>query len=107
MSEDKKEEIVARRKRHEELVAAARKEMSDAFEAVAGTESGKKVLRYLHNVCGFDKIGLVMKANTGEVDPIATTYNECRRMVYIQMRAFLSTETLKQIEYPNKEEEKK
>jgi nitrogen fixation/metabolism regulation signal transduction histidine kinase len=97
------------KKKYMEAVAAEHDKMKKAVEAVSATEAGKEFLRFLHRICGYAEVNLVVNRQTGEVDTVATTYNECRRGVYIQVRNLVPVEVLKQIEFPstNETEEKK
>jgi len=92
------------KKKYVESVTADREKMEKAVEAVAATDSGKELLKFLHRICGYDQVNLVVNRQTGEVDTVATTFNECRRGVYIQIRNLVPVEVLKEIEFT---EEKK
>jgi DNA-directed RNA polymerase subunit M/transcription elongation factor TFIIS len=89
-----------------EKVTAEQEKMKKAVEAVAATDAGKELIKFLHRVCGYDQVNLVMNRQTGEVDTVATTFNECRRGVYIQIRNLVPAEVLKEIEFAKTEEKK-
>ena len=73
-----------------------------AVAAVAETEAGQMFFRYLHGICGYAEDNLVVGG--GRVDPVATTVNEARRRLYVQIRRYVPVEQLKKIEYPAGEE---
>jgi hypothetical protein len=81
-------------------------EIRKAVATVAETEAGKVLLRYLHDICGFDQADRFRRAD-GAVDPIGTTINVERRGVYVEIRKFVPIEVLKQTEYPEIKEENK
>ena len=95
-SEEKEEA----KKKFMAAMAAEREKVRKAVEAVALTDAGKELLRFLHRVCGFAEVNLVVNRQTGEVDTVATTYNECRRGVYLQVRSHVPAEILRDIEIP-------
>jgi hypothetical protein len=69
------------------------------FNKTFASEEGIKTLRYLKNTCGFDKISIVGNAVTGDINYRSTLYNEARRAVYLELRQFIKTEILKQVEF--------
>ena len=79
-------------------------EMRKVVESVLMTDSGKKLFRHLHDTCGYPLSSIVINIKTGEVDTVATTFNESRRAVYIELRGLAPRELLREIEYT---EEKK
>lgn len=93
--EDKKKAVEKLKAEHERL--------KDAIEAVSDTVPGKVLLRYLNYICGFDKSSLVVHPQTGEINAVATAYNESRRSVYLQLRSMVPVAVLKEVEYPAEE----
>ncbi len=85
-------------------VAAEKAALAKTVTAVAATESGKELLKFLHRICGYDQTSLVLNRTTGEIDMAASTFNEVRRGVYLQLRPFVPVAVLRDIENP---EEKK
>ena len=85
-------------------IEAQRGEMKKVVESVLMTDGGKKLFRHLHDTCGFSLSSIVINIKTGEVDTVATTFNESRRAVYIELRGLAPRELLREIEYT---EEKK
>lgn len=79
-------------------------ELQHAFNAVAKTTSGKKVLRYLMKECGFLKSGLVASCATGEINPLGSIYNEARKDVYYRIRQFLTKENIIAVEFKEDED---
>lgn len=72
----------------------------------AATDSGKKFLVMLKNICGFDQADRVVDAD-GKLDAVGTAVNTERRSVYIQIRNFVPYEVLRDIEFPPAEVEAK
>ena len=109
MTEDQRKEHEAKKKQYEEAVMAVIKDRRATMEAVALTEPGKKLFRYLHDVCGFEKSDRVMKPD-GSINAEAMLMNAERREVYLRIRQYLPPEVLREIELPlapAKTEEKK
>ena len=66
--------------------------------AVLSTEAGKAVFIYLADRCGFIKPTVSIDGN-GNVATGNMVFNEARRELYLELRAFASPELLKKIEY--------
>lgn len=91
------------KKRAIEKLKVEHERVKNAVETVSGTVPGKVLLRYLNYICGFDKSSLVIHPQTGEINAVATAYNESRRSVYLQLRSMIPIAVLKEIEYPTEE----
>ncbi len=61
-------------------------EILAAFKAVANSDEGVKVLRYIMTQCGFKISSTVGNAHTGEILPYNTIHNEARRGIWIDLR---------------------
>jgi len=92
------------RQKYLKEVEAQRGEMKKVVENVLMTDSGKKLFRHLHNICGYAISSLTVNAKTGAIDLEATAFNEARRAIYIHLRDLSPRELLREIEYT---EEKK
>ena len=88
-----------------ELVSAERKKIQSIIAAVLETEAGVELFKYLHRITGFSNSSLVFNQQTGIIDPGATTYNEARRLVYLQLRALIAPGKLREIELPIRADE--
>jgi len=95
-----KEEQKAAHIVHAAAVAAERTAQRMMVEGVASTEPGKEFLKFLHRICGYSETNLVLNRTTGEIDTVASTFNEVRRGVYLQIRPLIPTEVLREIENP-------
>ena len=71
--------------------AKRRARLRRGIDKMLKDDDGREVLKYLHDICGWNKSGVVVTA-VG-IDTQATTYNECRRDIYRRLRA-LATRTL-------------
>jgi hypothetical protein len=60
---------------------------------------GKRALRFLLEICGFHNVSIVGNPQTGDVHDRGTLYNEARRNVYLELRAYLSNEILRDVEF--------
>ena len=108
MTEEQRKQHEENKKKYQEAVVAEFAAKAKMVEAVALTEPGKALLRYLHDICGFSASDRVISPGTGEVNLVATALNSERRNVYLQIRALVPAEILRDIEIPltNKKEEK-
>lgn len=95
------------RKAYLERVKIQNDEIKKVVENVLMTDSGKKLFRHLHNICGYSLSSIVVNSKDGEISPNGTTFNESRRAVYINLRELAPVELLREVEYSEKTEEKK
>lgn len=77
----------------------ADKRLRADFARVAKTPSGRNIFRYLLGVCGFQKHSVGVNPQTGEINTEATTYNEARRSIYVNMRQLIPVKDLITIEF--------
>ena len=80
-------------------------EMRKAFEDVAATPSGKKLLRYLFLICGGDASS-IRRNKEGEIALNETLALLGARSVYENIRFSLTSATIQEIERHDWEEEK-
>lgn len=106
MTEEQRKEHEDKKRKYQEAVAAEFTAKAKMVEAVAVTEPGKALLRYLHDICGYSASDRVLVPTTGEVNLVATALNSERRNVYLQIRALVPAEILREIEIPIVKEEK-
>lgn len=76
---------------------AERLKLSEALNIIAGTEQGIHFLKWLCDFSGF-KHNVVRQSTTGEVLINAIIYNEARRNMWIDIRAFLNVTNRNNIE---------
>ena len=68
------------------------------FNTTFATPTGKRVLRWLMDKCGYQKPSVVVDPNTGKYQIESTLHNEARRILYLEMREFLNADVLAQVE---------
>ena len=100
MTEEQKKDHEEKKRKYQEAVTAEFVAKAKMVEAVAMTEPGKALLRYLHDICGYSASDRVLVPTTGEVNLVATALNSERRNVYLQIRALVPAEILRDIEIP-------
>lgn len=90
------------RKETEERLAALRRAADQRFrnaaEEVARTPAGVQFLIGLFHLCGYNRTSVVTRPDTGEVIESATTFNDARRSVYVDVRAKISPEARAKVE---------
>ena len=69
------------------------------FDAVAATEDGRDLFKYLMNSLGHNKNTITMNPTTGEVNTETTNYLTARKEVYLEIRRNISDRHLKKIEF--------
>lgn len=74
------------------------KKLKQDFNQTFNSPHGKSVLRYLLNQCGYQSVSTTMNPQSGEINTVATIYNEARRNVYLKIRSFLMEEILRDVE---------
>lgn len=90
-----------RKKKMAEYNAALEAKRADLrlmMAEVTKTEAGKKLLRYLHDICGFAEADRVIGAD-GRIDTMATIINSERRNVYVNVRSLVPVAVLREIEH--------
>lgn len=108
LTEDQKRERDAKRievaDKFRQAAEARRQADRAAIVSVAGTESGKAFLKYLHRICGQAESSLVLMPAEGKVSAEATLFNEAKRYVYLQVRGHVPPMALREIEIQVTEE---
>ena len=82
----------------EEIAKKVKAELRAAFDAVAKTPEGKKVLCWIMNYSGYGKTSMIMNPATCEINTIGVVYNEARKDVYYAIRRLLSPVFVNEIE---------
>lgn len=72
--------------------------MHQDFTRTFRTESGKRVLQWLRQRCGHNKIILSANAQNGTIDQMMTTFAAMELNLYLEIRKHLPTDILKEIE---------
>lgn len=70
------------------------KDLNEAFS----TPAGKRALRHIMKMCGYDGFDAVTSPATGCLDADGTLYNTARRSVYAGLRRYIRPETLSEVE---------
>lgn len=68
------------------------------FNTTFASSSGKRVLRWLMERCGYQKPSAVVDPATGKYQTESTIHNEARRILYLEIREFLTPDILGQVE---------
>lgn len=91
--EAEKAEIEARKRAEDERMKIA---CAAVFQR-SGAD-GLIVLQWLRRQCGHNEAILALDPASMEVNPLATTYQAMRLNLYLQLRKFIPTEILKEVE---------
>lgn len=97
MTEEDKKKKEAEIAAYKAAVAAEKERRKSIVAEVAKTPAGAKLLRLLHDICGFNQADRVMDS-TGKTDLVATALNSERRNVYLNIRGLIPSDALKNIE---------
>ena len=82
----------------EEKAQLKRAELAKDLNETFATGHGRRTLRYLMGLCGYQNPSVVADPATGEIQTQSTVYNEARRNLYLTLRKHLSKETLTAVE---------
>ena len=74
----------------------------DAMAEVLKTAPGRRVMRLIHNICGYHAAERVVRADGG-INLEATALNAERRLVCVQLRALMTRDDLKAVDYGTEE----
>lgn len=74
--------------------ALLKKDINETFASAQGMAT----LRYIMDLCGYQRPSTVADPATGEIMYNSTIYNEARRNIYLSIRKFLKRETLISVE---------
>lgn len=90
-------------KQEQAAQADPRKEAHDALvrsmRITFASPDGQVVLKWLHDQAGYNKSKVVANPQTGEINPMATTYGAIRETMYCAIRKFLTFDILKEVEH--------
>ncbi len=92
----------AKRKKTEEARKKSElinKTLKRAFNNVTSDEDGIIVIRYIMEQSGWHGDLIVGNPETGDIHDRGTLYNNARRILYKQLRRFISIRALKRIEF--------
>ena len=104
MTEEQRAEALMKKAEYQKKVDAELARRRAIVANVAATDSGKKFIGMLRNICGFDVADRVIDSD-GKLDPVATSINTERRGIYIHVRNLVPKEILRDIEFPPAEVE--
>lgn len=71
---------------------------------VAATPEGKALLKHIKNLCGYGQPCTTYNPLTGEMNPIASLYNQGRHNLWGEIRVHLPADVVAEIEAPPKED---
>lgn len=75
-----------------------------AIRRCLASSDGQLFLFWLMKQCAWDDTSLVTDPTSGEINQLASIYNEARRGVYLNVRDLLTPDILKNVEFPKDEE---
>jgi len=88
-----------KKKAQAEARAKRDKDIRNVITVACAKSEGIQLMRYLMEICGYQKIDTVMNPATGEINPIASMYNQARRNVYVELRRLIPKRILTKIEH--------
>lgn len=74
--------------------------LQEALARLANSDDGLIVLRWIFARTGFAMASIVMDESKGEINTLATIYNEARRNFWLDFKLLMKVEDLIKIEYP-------
>jgi hypothetical protein len=93
-------------KRHkaelEKLAEARLSELRHDFTLTFETEHGKRVLQWLRDRCGHNKIILSANRQNGGIDTMMTTFAAMELNLYLEMRNYIPNKILQELENDNR-----
>jgi len=81
-----------------ELRKHDRERLHRAVAETFATEAGRITLRWLKDICGYQKFGVTVDPRSQEINKESTLYNEFRRSVYLNIRSKVNRDTLIAVE---------
>jgi len=87
------------RAEREEKRQARVKKLRENFSIAYATPEGKRTLRHIMNLCGYQASIVGANPELGMDIEQGTLYNAARRNVYIEIRALVPSSILKEIEF--------
>ena len=94
LSEDQKNAREERDSKRAVEQAKLRKDLNETFATAAGLNS----LRWLMEMCGYQRPSIIADPANGNPLTDGTIYNEARRNLYLSLRKFLKSEILIPVE---------
>ena len=111
MAEDKKELPMHRERLNlpdkdvqQKLTEAKRKQLSADLKVCFGSIEGRRVLRYLMNICGYKKSKVGGNSSLGMDIMQGTLYNSARENVCLELLEFIPPYIIRDVEYGTHEE---
>ncbi len=83
------------------------RQLASDMRKVFGSAEGQNVLRWIMGQCGYQSPNVVVHPQTFELYENSTDYNESRRILYLQMRKYLTPKILIPVEIAPPETTKK
>lgn len=72
--------------------------LTNSIRRAFSTEDGRVTLKYLMDLCGYQKPGAVANPQTGELFTTSLLHNEAQRIVYLNIRKHVSARILAIVE---------
>lgn len=94
-----------KRRAGKDIQDAGRIKLIGAMNRCFSTEDGKRVLKYLGQLCAWAETSVGGKPDMGFDALTGTLYNEARRGVYVELRSFIRADILKEVEFHVETEE--
>ena len=93
-----KEKIIEQREREEQARKERFEEMKSVFACISGSSEGEKVLKELYRRSGYGKPNRAINETFGSLDVNGMIFNEGRRSLWQEIRAFIPKKYLARIE---------
>ena len=81
-----------------EIDQSRRKQAVKDLNETFSSSSGLRTLRFLMELCGYQKPSVVADPQSGEIQINSTVYNEARRNIYLTLRKCLKQDILIPVE---------
>jgi len=93
-TDESKRKKVGQEKKEKEKAALLKRDIRETF----ATGFGQRTLRYIMDLCGYQRPSVVADPSSGEVMTQSTVYNEARRNLYLTLRKYVSVDVLRKVE---------
>lgn len=90
-----------RRVKAPEAVEATPNELLGAINRTFATPDGKRVLKYLGEICHWYETTVCLHPTAAELNPLATAYIATKQDVYRELRGLIQNDILKEVEFFN------
>lgn len=95
----RKEKLIEQKKAEQEEVRRKKRRQRILFlNATFKSAEGKRTLRFLMELCGYQKPSVVINNENSDVATMSTVYNEARRNLYLEVRDYIKPSILKDVE---------